>query len=503
MHYVCDRGESKEVKTVLDYVTSSKVEGWIPGDIVLISAPTGSGKSYFVKHTLRNYLIKNSLKCLYLLPRTRIKEQFQQELPNDDTIRFETYQSIATKKSYGNERDQEKYDVVVSDESHYFFSDADYNHATDIAFEWILGQSNAIRVFMSATNDVLAECFDKWRVPYVGYILEADKNPISSLNFFWSEEQLEKLAEQIISSEEKGVFFIQSAEKAHNLYTKYKDKGLFLCSAYNKNFKKYMDEALIDALLENECFDCTLLITTMALDCGVTLRDRAITTIVTDVADPLSIVQCCGRKRPADESDRLDVYILARTNQQINGILRKQRERLKVIGDFIKKGPLEYNTRYERGNDNDRLIFDDSKIDGEKTVFSKRVNQLKHIKIKRDIQMYEAMLQLDGDGYIPYVAKLLGCEEYMILEDEQRIQSLTEYLESIVGNPMLTKADRKPFIEMMDIRRDRKLCKTSGVLAAWLESSGLPYRLHEYRTNRVAEGRRKSYRVWEVVKLAQ
>lgn len=244
MHYVCDRGESKEVKTVLDYVTSSKVEGWIPGDIVLISAPTGSGKSYFVKHTLRNYLIKNSLKCLYLLPRTRIKEQFQQELPNDDTIRFETYQSIATKKSYGKERDQEKYDVVVSDESHYFFSDADYNHATDIAFEWILGQSNAIRVFMSATNDVLAECFDKWRVPYVGYILEADKNPISSLNFFWSEEQLEKLAEQIISSEEKGVFFIQSAEKAHNLYTKYKDKGLFLCSAYNikENKLELIDE---------------------------------------------------------------------------------------------------------------------------------------------------------------------------------------------------------------------------------------------------------------------
>lgn len=113
------------------------------------------------------------------------------------------------------------------------------------------------------------------------------------------------------------------------------------------------------------------------------------------------------------------------------------------------------------------------------------------------------MLQLDGDGYISYVAKLLGCEEYTILEDDQRMQSLTEYLEGIAGYPMLTKADREPFIAMMDIRRDRKLCKTSGVLAAWLESSGLPFRLHEYRTNRVTGGKRKSYRVWEVVKLAQ
>lgn len=500
MRYVWDRGEGGSVRTVSDYVTPEKVDGWEPGDIILISAPTGSGKSYFVKHTLRNYLIKNSLKCLYLLPRTRIKEQFQHELPNDASIRFETYQSIATKKSYGKGRGQEKYDIVICDESHYFFSDADYNHATDIAFEWILEQSNAIRVLMSATNDVLIECFDKWRVPYIGYILEADKNPISSLKFFWSEEQLEKLAEQIISNEEKGVFFIQSAEKAHNLYTKYKDKGLFLCSAYNKDFKKYMDEALVDALLKNECFDCTLLITTMALDCGVTLRDRAIMTIVTDVADPVSIVQCCGRKRLTDENDRLNVYVLARTNQQISGILRKQQERLKVIGDFLKKGPAEYNAKYERGNDSDRLIFDDPKTDGEKTIFSKRVNQLKHIKIKRDIQMYKAMLQLDGDGYIPYVAKLLGCEEYSVLEDEQRKQSLAEYLDTITGKPMLDRESRKPFIERLDIRQNRRLCKDYDVLSTWMEKSGLPYRLVKYRTSRIIRGKQKFFRAWEVVK---
>lgn len=316
MHYVLDRVESAEVKTVSDYVTPEKVNGWTPGDIILISAPTGGGKSHFVKHTLRDYFTKNGLKCLYLLPRTRIKDQFQQELPNDAAIRFETYQSIATKESYANGRSQGKYDVIVADESHFFFSDADYNHATDLAFEWIMKQCDAIRVFMSATNDVLMEGFEKWGIPYTGYILEADKNPINSLSFFWSENQFDKLAERIISSGEKGVFFIQSAEKAHKLYDKHKNNGLFLCSAYNKDYKKYMDEPLIDALLENERFDCTLLITTLALDCGVTLRDRNITTIITDVTDPVSIVQCCGRKRFIDENDRLDVYVLGRTNQQ-------------------------------------------------------------------------------------------------------------------------------------------------------------------------------------------
>lgn len=501
MHYVLDRVESAEVKTVSDYVTPEKVNGWTPGDIILISAPTGGGKSHFVKHTLRDYFTKNGLKCLYLLPRTRIKDQFQQELPNDAAIRFETYQSIATKESYANGRSQGKYDVIVADESHFFFSDADYNHATDLAFEWIMKQCDAIRVFMSATNDVLMEGFEKWGIPYTGYILEADKNPINSLSFFWSENQFDKLAERIISSGEKGVFFIQSAEKAHKLYDKHKNNGLFLCSAYNKDYKKYMDEPLIDALLENERFDCTLLITTLALDCGVTLRDRNITTIITDVTDPVSIVQCCGRKRFIDENDRLDVYVLGRTNQQINGILKKQRERLGTIREFLKKGPINYNAKYERGNDDDRLIFDTPEMNGEKTTFSKRVNWLKYTKIQRDIKTYEEMLRLDGNGYVPYVARILGCEKYMIMEDNEKNLSLAKYLESIAGTPMLTKADKKPLIEQLNIRHDRKLCKTSKVLAAWLEDSDLPYRLLDYRTNRVIDGKRKSYRVWKIVKL--
>lgn len=499
MRYVWDRGES-EVRTVSDYVTPEKVNGWKPGDIVLISAPTGSGKSFFVKHTLRDYLTQNGLKCLYLLPRTRIKEQFQQELLNEAAIRFETYQSISTKESYANGRGQEKYDVIVADESHYFFSDADYNHATDLAFEWIMDQHDALRVFMSATNDVLMEGFEKWRVPYTGYILETDKNPINRLSFFWSENQFDKLAEQIISRKEKGIFFIQSAEKAHDLYIRYKDKGLFLCSVYNDRFRKFMDEALVDALLENERFDCTLLITTLALDCGVTLRDRNITTIVTDITDPVSIVQCCGRKRLIDENDRLDVYVLARTNQQISGVLRKQRERLSVIRKFIQKGPVDYNAAYERGNDDDRLIFDTPEKAGEKTTFSKRVNWLKYSKIQQDIKTYKEILQLDGNGYLPYVARMLGCKEYAVLEDDQRKQSLAEYLDAIAGKPMLNVESRKPLIEHLDICQNGRLCKDYDVLSTWLEKSGLPYRLVKYRTSRMIEGKQKFFRAWEVVK---
>ena len=503
MHYVWDSGESADIETVSDYVTTAKLNKWDAGDIIVISAPTGSGKSYFVKHTLRDFLVENGLRCLYLLPRVRIKEQFQQELPNDATITFATYQAVDTKESIQASSYRGKYDMIVADECHYFFADADYNHGTDLSFEWIMKQQSAIRIFMSATCDLLIENFDKRGVPYVGYVLEREKTQINSLNFFWNELQLDSLAEQIISDGEKGIFFIQSAEKARDLYLKYKDNGLYLCSLHNTKFNKYIDESLIDDLLENEKFDCSLLITTMALDSGVTLKDRSITTIITDVTDPVSIIQCIGRKRFIDENDQLNVYILARTNQQINGMLRKQLERMNIVHYFLKFGPAKYNAKYGRCNDADHLIYDAPVIEGGKITFVKRVNWLKYIKVQWDIRMYRDMLRLNGSGYIPYVAKMLGCEKYSILEENQRMQSLTEYLDAIVGNPILTKTDRKPLIEMLDIRHNGKLLSTYKVLASWLESSGLPYRLHEYRTHKVIEGERKSYRAWEVVRLTQ
>lgn len=502
MRYVFNRGESTAIKTVSDYITPKKINTWGTGDTILIFSPTGSGKSHFVKHTLRDYCAENKLRCLYLLSRIRTKEQFEKDLSDDDAITFATYQSLEAIEST-QAVDYGEWDVVVADECHYFFADSSFNHRTDLSLDWILNQRKAIRVFMTATYNGILEDFERRGIPYIGYILESDNPKISSLQFFWSETQLDRLADQIISRGDKGIFFIQSAKKAYDLYAKYKNNGLFLCSKHNEKFGKYLDTALIDQMLANERFGCSLLITTQALDTGVTLKDRSLTTIVTDMTDPSIILQCAGRKRLVDEDDRLDLYVRARSNQQIAGVLKKQREYVDTIQDFLKNGSVNYNAKNERSNDSARLIFDDPEVEGEGTVFHKRINQLKYAQIQQNIKMYEDMLKLGECCYIKYVARLFGCEKYSILEDDQMLKNLTKYLDGVAGEPMLTKADREPLIERLNIRHNGRLCKTSKVLAAWLESSGLPYRLHEYRTHRKADdGERKSCRAWMIVKLA-
>lgn len=507
MRYVWDRVENgeevKDVQTVSDYITPDKIEQWTPETFVVVSAPTGAGKSYFIQHPFRDWLTEHKFRCLYLIPRTPLLEHFRGMLPDDDdgTIVFRTYQSVATQKSYAPNGSDYTYDVIVCDESHYFIKDANFNHMTDVAFNWVLSQSHAVRIFMSATNDVLIDCFDRWRFQYIGYILENDCNPISSLTFFWKDEQLDVVAKRVITNGEKAIFFLQSAEKALELFRQYKDKGLFLCSKYNKDFSRYMDSALVKALLKDECFDGNLLVTTLALDCGVTLRDRSLTTIVTDVSDSTDVIQCIGRKRIIGADDTLDVYIKARNNNEVGGMLRKQRELKKEIDKF-RKDPVGYVARYERSNDPDHLIYDIEveDVDGTKR-YEKRVNQLKEIKIMSDIRTFEHILTLKGNGFIPYTAKQLGCKRYTVVEEEEKVQSLTEYLESIVGKPMLTKEDKEPLITKMDIKQNGRLCRTIKTLAGWLEDSGLPYRLHAYRKYMMVNGKKKDCRAWELVRL--
>ena len=67
---------------------------------------------------------------------------------------------------------------------------------------------------------------------------------------------------------------------------------------------------------------------------------------------------------------------------------------------------------------------------------------------------------------------------------------------------MLTKEEKIPFIEKLDIRRERKLCKSFSGISGWIEGSGLPYRLLEYQTSRVMGGKKKNFRAWEIVKLS-
>ena len=86
---------------ITDVIPLDEVNSLKEGDIVTISAPTGSGKSYFIKNVVYEVAKEKEQKILFLVHRSRCKEQFYNELKRDnklDTIDIVTYQTLENKE---------------------------------------------------------------------------------------------------------------------------------------------------------------------------------------------------------------------------------------------------------------------------------------------------------------------------------------------------------------------------------------------------------------------
>lgn len=150
-----------------DVISSEEASTWMPGDNVLISAPTGVGKSYFCKNILYALAKKVKGKILMLIHRSNCVEQFKYEIESDgkqDVIDVVTYQSLEYGKLHHTSKqiDLSKYMYIVSDEFHYFFNDSSFNNKTAISFQMIINSSNAVHVFMSATGENMARYMKKY-----------------------------------------------------------------------------------------------------------------------------------------------------------------------------------------------------------------------------------------------------------------------------------------------------------------------------------------------------
>lgn len=138
---------------VNDLITQEEIAQWFPDRPVLIPAQTGHGKTYWVSHGLYDYLKAHDLTCLFLIQRTRTKEQLEKEFASKkSTIHIASYQSI--ERSILHKKPMPYYDFIVCDEAQYFTSDVGFNESTDISFDWIFSQRESIKIFMSATLEV-------------------------------------------------------------------------------------------------------------------------------------------------------------------------------------------------------------------------------------------------------------------------------------------------------------------------------------------------------------
>lgn len=472
---------------ISDIISQSEIISWRKEDVIIVDGPTGSGKSHFCKNDLYNYAKFDNSKIKMLVDRSNCKEQFQEEINREgreDLLTVDTYQKIENLNLFGTRNyDFDGCNYIICDEFHYFLSDANFNEKTDISFDAIMGQTNAIKIFMSATpknmeryikENVTSYSSEK-KINIKRYELPREDNYINELKFFYEDETLEQLINQFIEEGSKAIFFIQSVEKAYTLYEKYKDKCLFNCSKYNKKYYRYVDKKKIKKMLIEEKFEANILITTLCMESGININDENVKNIVLDVFGDEKLVQCSGRKRSKDENDKINLYVRCFNNKQLGGMERKIKYTLKRI-EYLKTHTAEdYRKKFPRSAGFERAIYDNEGLD--KNNNTKKINQLIEFKYKIDLEEIKEIKSYGKLGYIEYMSKKLGIKDYNLLEDDKKKEEVSEHLYKIKGK-ILNKEERYKLVELFNTKdSSRRTYKSIGKLNKYLLENNFPYKI--------------------------
>lgn len=448
--------------TVSDIISIDIISKWRKRDISFIEAGTGQGKSYFVINNLYEFAKSNNKKILFLINRSSSYEQFLYEIITHckmDIIDIVTYQKLEYMSLYKKiDYDLTKYDYIVCDEFHYFLNDATFNDRTDIAFEQIMKQRNAVKIFMSATGKSMERYIKENIKSYVkhesiairNYNLPIKYDFIKKLSFFYEDETFEELIEQFIKEGSKAIFFMQSLEQAEDLYKKYKKYCLFNCSEKQKKYYKHVNPEKIKKMLQEEKFEEQILITTPCMDSGVNIKDVNVKNIVVFIYDLDTLIQCIGRKRLFDFNDKINLYVKYINNNIFGGIYTDTTNKLNQI-EYLKTHTVEeYIDKYPRSDGFNRAIYD-IKVPYIYGI-SKKINSLIEFKYKLILEEIETIKSYKKTecarfGYGKYLLDNLMITEYKLFEDEKRKLRIQEYFHKMEGKP-IDKEERKNLIEV-------------------------------------------------------
>jgi len=173
------------MKYVSNVIKLEDIEQWNKDDIILIKSPTGSGKSHFVKYILSEYCRINNKTILLLTNRDILKEQNIKELSkqNNTIINIMNYQQI--EYALMNGKEIIPYDIIVADETHYFFLDSTFSRKTDISFNWVINHSS-LKILLSATCNILEEYLEIENIKPIKYEIKPNYSYINDFYFYYN-----------------------------------------------------------------------------------------------------------------------------------------------------------------------------------------------------------------------------------------------------------------------------------------------------------------------------
>jgi len=486
------------MKYVSDLIDLEDIEQWKDNDAILIKSPTGSGKSHFIKNTLKNYCVNNGKTILLLTNRDILKEQNLKELVEDNVIDVKNYQQI--EYAILNGKPINSYDIVVADEIHYFFLDSTFSRKTDISFNWLLN-NNTLKILLSATCNIVEEYFSKNNIEVIKYEIESDYNYISDLYYYFKDDVLKKLISDIPDDEK--IIYFAGAKKAYEMSNEF-ENSKFICSKHSSTYSEFSNDEEKNNIIENAKFDCRLLCCTSVLDNGINIKDKSVKHIIVDIFDLDTLQQCIGRKRVLDKDDTITIYIKDRKGRSINTRINFNNCKLSQAIYLEKHGEVEFLNEYKKETINEMIDV----INNGKYNISLRLNHIMYFKYLYDNELCKFMLEEEyGFGYQDEIFKRFKIGDgAVMLEDLYDGITLEDKLNQLVGVKMFKEEQNnfKEFLmkELLNVPKGSHGKIGLKTINALFEDNKVNYRLtSDVENSRKSEYYKKTF--WMVIKLIE
>lgn len=364
-------------KKYLAELIGGKYKEW-EGAKILISAPTGIGKTTFVIEILLFYFRIKRGKILILCNRILLRiqywnsllKQFENYYEIEQCVTVMTYQQFEEAVKNRSSVDQlfKDFEAIICDECHFFYSDSDFNGYGTFALLQAIACAGVTKtlIFMSATMDEVGPLIKQTLENCMTILSRTGRNSeITDKNkeiLFYDFSGLadyerfhcicvpdmETVCGLLAESPKKSVIFIDDKEKGAELVEfliktqKVNRQQIAFLNADNIDHE--INKELIHNLTITHKLMPKILITTSVLDNGISIHDSEVGNVLIQTESKCSFLQMLGRIR-AEEVDECSLYFVRRDEKEFSRRMARYEWELR---NFRKLDSVEQTKRWEK-----------------------------------------------------------------------------------------------------------------------------------------------------------
>lgn len=141
-------------------------------------------------------------------------------------------------------------------------------------------------------------------------------------------------------SQEKWLIFINSKLNAQKFAEKIKLDNVVFITSESKNSKNN-DGKIYSQIVNEQKFNCKILICTSVLDNGINIKDDLLKHLVIFSYDKTEFIQILGRKRIIKDNEKVNLYLYAGNIHEVSSKLLVVKRQLQFINE-LKKNPVKF-----------------------------------------------------------------------------------------------------------------------------------------------------------------